>query len=164
MRREPAVPPVSRSLARVLAVDVIDPLAEVIEKPDWVHVLPHHMAGVPVEAERVTVFDRLEGGDSRPVIVGNLSGMDLIGEPHATLVEDVENGVPPRGEVGLAGSDHLIGHRREHGDVLPDGGAGETYHRGDSELGCRSCGPFHLFGGAGSDPFGMSISPYPVRH
>src|SRR5690606_11179053 len=83
----------------VLAVDVVDAVAEVEQEADRVEVLPDEVGGVEVEAERGPVPDRLQRPHGRPVVVGDLAGVDLVREPDADLVEDVEDRVPPFGEV-----------------------------------------------------------------
>ena len=47
-------------------------------------------------------------------------------EPHADLVEHVEDRVPAVGEVGVARVDHRLRHRREHRHGLPDPRPGEA--------------------------------------
>ena len=82
------------SASGVLAVDVVDPVGEVADEPDRIEVLPHHVARVPVEPERLAVADRLERAPRRPVVVGDLGRMHLVREPHAALVEHVEDRIP----------------------------------------------------------------------
>jgi hypothetical protein len=53
----------------------------------------------------------------------------LVGEAHADLVEDVEDRVPPVGEVLVAASTIDCGDRREHRDGLPDARPGEADDR-----------------------------------
>ena len=69
----------------------------------------------------------------RPVVVGDLAGVDLVREADADLVEDVEDRVPAVGEVLVARLDHRGGHRREHRHRVPDRRAGEADHRVDAE-------------------------------
>src|SRR3712207_5251260 len=90
VRTHPAVAPVAHLLLRVLAVDVVDPVLEVPDERDRVEVLPHEVARVPVQPEGLPVPDRLHRADRRPVVVGDLGRVDLVGEAHADLVEDVE--------------------------------------------------------------------------
>src|SRR3712207_7498255 len=47
-----------------------------------------------VEPEALPVPDGLQGRLRRPVVVGNLAGVHLVGEPDADLLEDVEDRVP----------------------------------------------------------------------
>ena len=104
VRPEDAAAAVRRPHLGVLAVDVVDPVAEVPDEVHRVDALPHHVRGVPVEAERGPVVDRLEGARRGVVVVGDLGRVDLVREPDADLVEHVENRVPPRGEVEVAAS------------------------------------------------------------
>ena len=128
-------------------------------KPDRVEVLPHHVARVPVEAERRAVPDRLERADGRPVVVRDLRRVHLVGEAHAHLVEDVEDRVPAVGEVLVAGVDELLRDRREHRDVLPDRRAGEADDRVDAEACGEPCGVLHLLGGALAHALGVAVAP-----
>src|SRR5689334_2263569 len=91
VRRQTAVAAVADPLAGVLAVDVVDPVLEVPDEAGRVEVLPHHVAGVPVEAERLPVADRVERRDGAPVVVRDLARVHLVGEPDPHLVEDVED-------------------------------------------------------------------------
>ncbi len=157
----PAVAAVADLLLGVLAVHVVDPVAEVPEEPDRVQVLPHEVAGVPVEPEGLPVPDGLQRRDGGPVVVGDLRGVHLVGEPDAGGVELVEDRVPPVGEVGVAGGDHRLGHRWEHRDGLPDGGPGEP-HDGPHAEGLRGVGGgLHLLGGPAADALGVTVAPHP---
>src|SRR5882757_963193 len=59
VRAQPAVAPVEPGRG-LLAVDVVNAVAEVVEKADRVQVLPHEMARVEVEPERRPTTDRLQ--------------------------------------------------------------------------------------------------------
>src|SRR5699024_6508373 len=86
VRAQSAVTPVAQVLLRVLAVHVVDPFAEVPQEPGRVEVLPDEVARVPVQSERGAVPDSLQRRDRGPVVVGDLTGMDLVGKTHTLLV------------------------------------------------------------------------------
>ncbi len=162
VRSQPTVAAVAVLHLRVLAVHVVDPVLEVPEEADRVEVLPHHVARVPVEAERLAVPDRLEGAHGRPVVVRDLARVHLVGEPHADLVEHVEDRVPAVGEVLVAGVDHLLRRRREHRDVLPDRRAGEADDGLHAELRGEARGVLHLLGGALTHALRVAVAPHLV--
>src|SRR5690606_4246207 len=100
-----------------------------------------------VEAERRTPVHRVQRADGGPVVVGDLAGVDLVREAHALGVEDVQDRVPPLGEVLVAALDHRLGGGREHGDQVPDGGAGEADDGVDAQEGRGARGVLDLGGG-----------------
>src|SRR5450759_4027237 len=132
----------------VFAVDVVDAVGEVDDEPDRIDVLPHHVAGVPVEPERRTVTDSLERAHRAPVVVGDLARMHLMRETNAFVVEDVEDRIPPVGEVLVTRVHDRSGNRRELGDIGPDLRPGEADHGVHAELARHLCGELQLFGGA----------------
>src|SRR3954452_13476330 len=158
VRGEPAVATVQPHL-RLLAVDVVDPLAEVPQEVDRVEVLPDEVARVEVEAERRPVADRLYLPLGIPVVVGDLAGVHIVGEAHADLVEDVEDRVPPVGEVRVAAVDHLGRHRREHRDRVAHRRPGEPDHRGGAERRRRARGVLDLLGSPSTDALGVTVTP-----
>src|SRR5207253_2984100 len=91
--------------------------------------------------------------------VGDLTRVDFVGEADALFVEDVQDGVPAVGEVLVSGVDDFFGDGREHGDVLPDGGAGESDDGVHTEGFGEAGGVFHFFGGALADAFGVPVAP-----
>src|SRR5699024_12253804 len=88
--------------ADVLAVDVVDANGEVGDEGERIDLLPHEVGGVPVPPEGGPVVHGLQGAPGGPVVVGDLRGMDLMGETHAALVEHVQDRVPAVGEVLIA--------------------------------------------------------------
>ena len=144
VRGEPAAAAVAGADLRVLAVDVVDPVGELEDEVDRVEVLPDEVRRVPVEPERRPVPDRLQRAPGGPVVVRDLAGVHLVREPHADLVEDVEDRVPPVGEVLVAALDHRRRHRREHGHGVPDRRAGEADDGLHAELGRGPRGVLHL--------------------
>ena len=82
-----------------------------------------------------------------------------MGEPHAALVEHVEDRVPAVREVPVAGGHHLLGGRREHRDVLPDGGAGEAHDGLDAEPLRRPRGQLHLLGRPLTHALRVAVAP-----
>ncbi|MCW2583690.1 MAG: hypothetical protein JWQ53_2480 [Klenkia sp.] len=156
-----AHPAVAHLLLGVLVVHVVDPVLEVPEEPDRVQVLPDEVAGVPVEPEGLAVPDRLHGGDRRPVVVGDLRGVHLVGEPDAGGVELVEHRVPAVGEIAVAGLDHRGGHRREHRHGLPDRGPGEPHDGVHAQRPGGVRGRLHLLGRAAADALGVAVPPHP---
>src|SRR6476661_7307264 len=143
----------------VFAVHVIDPVLEVPDEGDGVDALPHHVGGVRVQAEGFAVAGRVEGAVGGPVVVGDFGGVDVVGEPDAVFVEGVQDGVPAVGEVLVAAVDDLFGDGREHGDVLPDGGAGEADDGVHAEGFGEPGGVLHFLGGPLADAFGVAVAP-----
>src|SRR5665647_2432613 len=148
---------------RVLAVHVVDPVLEVPQEADRVEVLPDEVARVPVQPEGLAVPDGLEGAHRRPVVVGDLAGVHLMGEPDTDLVEDVQDRVPAVGEVAVARVDQLGGDRREHRDVLPDRRAGEPDHGLHTQPRRGARGELHLLGGALPHALRVAVAPHVVR-
>src|SRR3954468_1721701 len=162
VRAQPAVAAVEL-LHRLLAVHVVDPVAEVPEEADRVEVLPDEVAGVEVQPEGRPVPDRGHRGDGRPAVVRDLARGDLVREADPDLVEDVEDGIPAPDEVLVAALDHRGRTRREHGHRVPDRGAGEADDRVHAE-GRR--GPrrgLDLLGGALAHALGLAVAPHPAR-
>ncbi|CAM5247635.1 hypothetical protein SGRIM128S_08849 [Streptomyces griseomycini] len=155
---EPPVAPV-QTPARLLAVHVVDPVPEVVEETDRVQVLPHEVRRVEVEPEGRPAVHRLQGTDGRPVVVGDLARMHLVGEPHPLGVEDVQDRVPPGREVLVTALDHRLRHRREHRHQMPDGGPGETDDRLDPEGGRGTRGVLHT--GRRPPPYALRLTVTP---
>ena len=107
------------------------------------------------------VADRLQRGLGRPVVVRDLARVHLVGVADADRVEDVDDRVPAVREVGVAGADHVVTDRREHGQVVPDRGAGEADHGVDAERGRRPCGGLHLLGRPLPHALGIAVAPDP---
>lgn len=103
--------------------------------------------------------DRVERAAGGPVVVRDLAGVHLVREADALGVEDVEDRVPPVGEVLVAALDHRVGHRREHRDGVPDRGAGEADHGVDAEPGGRPRGVLHPLGGPLPYLLGVAVAP-----
>ena len=108
--------------------------------------------------------DRLQGGHGGPVVVGDLARVHLVGEPDPDLVEHVEDRVPAVGEVAVAGLDDVVGHRREHGHVVPDRRAGEADHDVDPEGRGGPGRQLHLLGGPLPDALRVAVTPDPRVH
>src|SRR6188472_2729952 len=90
--------------------------------------------------------------------------MDLMREADAYLVEDVDDRVPAVGEIGVALLDDLVLNRREHCQVVPDRGSGETYDSVYAE-GCgRTRSDLHLFGGPLAYALRIPVTPDPRIH
>jgi hypothetical protein len=117
---ENTAPAVMWSDLGVLAVDVVDPVAEVPDEIRRVDVLPDHVRRVPVDAESLAVADCFQGMVGRVVVVGDLRRMYLVCETDPDLVENVQDRVPPIRKVPISGVDHLGGGRWEHRDVFPN--------------------------------------------
>src|SRR5690606_37728441 len=163
VRAHAAVAAVAHPLLRVLAVHVVDAVLEVPQEAHRVDVLPDHVARVPVEAERLAVPDRLERTNRRPVVVRGLARVALVREPHGHRVEHVEDRVPAVREVLVPGVDRLLGDRREHRDVLPDGRPREAHDGLDAELRRDPRGVLHLLRGALAHALGVAVAPHDVR-
>ena len=86
-------------LARVLDVDVVDPVGELERELRRVEELVREVARVEVDAERLAVADRVERPPGRDEVVGDLGRVHLEPEPHALGVEDVDDRPPPLGEL-----------------------------------------------------------------
>ena len=75
-------------------------------------------------------------------------GMDFQREFHAGLLEFVEDGVPLRGEIGVAVLDLRVADRREAVEQRPDFGAGEAVDDVDAEVLGGVRGADHFLRGA----------------
>ncbi len=164
VRGQDPVATVAHPQLRVLAVHVVDPVPELPQEADVVQALPHHVRRVVVEPEARTVADRVQRDRRAPVVVRDLAGVHLVGVPDADGVEDVDDRVPAVREVGVPGPDHVVTDRREHGQVVPDRGAGEADHGVDAERGRRPCGGLHLLGRALPHTLGVTVAPDPRFH
>lgn len=67
--------------------------------------------------------------------------------------------VPPVREVLVAGVDHCLGSRREHGDGFPDGGTGEPRHGLDAKPGGCPGGILHGFRRPAAYAFRFAVAP-----
>ena len=87
--------------------------------------------------------------------------MDLVREPHADLVEDVDDRIPAISEVAVAGADDVVGDRWEHRHVVPDRRAGEADHGVHAERRGGPRGGLHLLGGPLAYALGVAVTPDP---
>src|SRR5688572_22462815 len=90
-------------------------------------------------------------------IVGDLRRVDLEGEPHPLLVEDIEDRVPSLCEVPEALVDLLLRGRGKEVELVPDRRAGEARHRVNTETRGGPRRLLHLLGGAAADALWLSI-------
>ena len=144
---------------RILHVHVVDAVGERADELHGAHALPVQMARIEVEAEFLTVVERLEGPLGRDEVEGDLRRMHLQREAHAALGEDVEDRIPPLGELREAGLDHRLGHRRERIEERPDRGAGEPVHDRHAEPLGGAGRVLHLLHRTPVDPRGVAIAP-----
>src|SRR5215204_3060184 len=158
VRRQDAALAVEGPLG-VLHVGVVDPVRKPVYEPRGVHELPVQVARVEVEAEGLAPAYRLQSTFRRVDVVGDLGRVHLEGEPDALLVEDVEDRVPPLGEVPEALVDLFLTRRREEVELVPDGGAGEARDRLDPEPRCGPRRVLHLLGGATADALRVPVAP-----
>ena len=84
--------------------------------------------------------------------------MHLEGEPDALLVEDVQDGIPPPGEVRVAFVDLLLARRREEVQLVPDGGSGEARDDVHPEPGRGPRRVLHLLGGPPAHALLVSVA------
>ena len=104
--------------------------------------------------------DGVQRAPRRPVVVGDLGGVHLVREPHAALVEDVEDRVPAVGEVLVTRLDPVGAHRREHRDVLPDRRPREADDGLHAERAGQPRGVLHLLGGALPHALRFTVAPH----
>src|SRR3954468_20544089 len=90
---------------RVLDVHVGDVLAELLDEERRVQELRDHVAGVEVQTEARPAPDRVERALGRDEVVRDLGGVDLEREPHALLLEDVDDRVPAFRELLVSAFD-----------------------------------------------------------
>src|SRR5687768_11703715 len=143
----------------ILHVGVVDTLREAVDELSRVDELPVEVAGIEVEPEGFAVVNSLQRPLRGVDVVGDLGGVYLEGEPDALLVKDVEDKIPPLGEVLEALVNLLLGSWREEVELVPDGGAGEARHDVHSEPGGGPGGVLHLLGRTLPDTFGISVAP-----
>jgi hypothetical protein len=152
-----------QALACFLAVHVVNPVGVRGEESKRVEVLPYEVARVKVQPERRAVIHRSQGLRRGPEVVGDLARVHLVREPDALRVEHVQDRVPAVGKVGVARRDHGVGHRREHGDRMPDGRAGEPDHGRHAESSRGAGGVSHLGSRPAPHPLGLAVCPDPGR-
>ena len=85
------------------------------------HALPQEMAGVEVQAERLTPIEFFEEFQSRIIVKRDLARMHFEGEFHAVFVKFVKNGSPQSHDLVEARFHHGLGSLREGIEVSPDG-------------------------------------------
>src|SRR5262245_9963213 len=108
---------------------VIDPIGEAANELDGVDPLPNQVAGIEVEAKLLTMPDRFERSFGTVKVEGNFSRVNFQRETDAALGEDVENRIPTIGELLVTVVNHLLRHRRERVEQVPDARAGEPVDR-----------------------------------
>ena len=158
MASENAAASVER-LARVLHVDVVDPVRELGHVRGRVEELVGEMARVEVDAEALAPVDRVERLPRRHEVVGDLGRMHLEPVANALLVEDVDDRAPAFREVGVAMLDRLPVVRREGVEQVPDARSREPVHLRDAELGRRTGRVGDLLGRALADSLGVAVAP-----
>src|SRR5216684_4846344 len=147
-------------LLRVLDVDVVNAIRELHHERRRVEELVRKMARVEVDAEPGPVPDRgqrLARGDE---VVCDLGWMHLQAEADALLVEDVDDRVPARGEVGIASLDlgPVVGRKRvQHVPRLRAGEAVDLLHA-ESRRGAS--GVHHLSSRPLAHAFGIAVAPH----
>ena len=87
--------------------------------------------------------------------------MNLVCEADSDLVEDVDDRVPPIGEICIARLDDLVIDGREHGHVVPDGRSGESNDCVDAEGRRRTRGDLHLLSRPLPDTLRVTVTPNP---
>lgn len=75
----------------ILDVDVVDPVGKVKEEHGRIQALPDQMTGVKVDAQGGAVIKGLQQLFGAPVVIGDLSGMDLQRQLDAVLVIHIHN-------------------------------------------------------------------------
>src|SRR5699024_12226017 len=112
-----------------------------------------------VQSERGAVPDSLQRLDRGPVVVGDLTGMDLVGKTHTLLVEDIHDRVPAIREVSVTGLDDLLANRGGHRHVVPDGRTGEAHNSVHAHPARGVCRGLHLLGGTLSPSLRITVTP-----
>src|SRR5512132_183315 len=72
VRSQPAVSSVADLALGIFAVNVVNPVTEVPQEPDRIEVLPHEVAGIPVQPKCLPVPNSLQHPVGRPVVVSDL--------------------------------------------------------------------------------------------
>ena len=146
-------------LARVLHVDVIDAVRELLDERGRVEELVSEVARVEVDAELRPSVDRVERLARRDEVVRDLRRVHLEAEANPLLREHVHDRPPALGKVGVAALDLAEIVRREGVEHVPDGRAGEAVDLLDSELRSRTCCVLHPLGGTRSHALGLAVVP-----
>src|SRR5665647_3337186 len=92
--------------------------------------------------------------------VADLAWMNLRSATNAFVVEDVEDRIPPVGEVLVTGIHDRSGNRRELGDIGPDLRPGEADHGVHAELARHLCGELQLFGSTLAYTLRVPVAPH----
>src|SRR5215216_403856 len=161
MRSERAVAAVVHPDLGVLAVHVVDHIAEIPQEADIVQALPDHVGGIEVETEAWPMINGLQRGNRGPVVVRDLAGMYLVGEADPYFIENVDDRVPPVGEVGVARLDDLVLDGRKHRRVMPNRRSGEPDDGVDAKRSGGACRGPQLFGGTLPYTLRVTITPDP---
>src|SRR2546423_13876141 len=98
MRAEDGAAPV-QAPERVLDVDVVDAVRELVYERGGIEELRDQVAGIEVDAEALAAPDRVERAPRGREVVGDLCGMDLEGEADSLGVEHVDDVRPALREV-----------------------------------------------------------------
>jgi hypothetical protein len=81
VRTQNSLASAGRAQPGVRAVDVIDALGELRDESHRIYALPHHVARVPVESEVRPILQGLERVHALPIVISDLRGVPLLGEP-----------------------------------------------------------------------------------
>src|SRR5512132_1781714 len=87
--------------------------------------------------------------------------MDFVGKADPDLVEDVDDGVPAVGEIGVARLNDFVVNRRVHGYVVPYGRSSESDHGLDTKGSGRARRGLHLLSSPLTNPLGITVTPDP---
>ena len=159
VRAEDRPPPV-QPLARVLDVDVVDPVGELerelarcrgtgARSGDGSRLIPKP-SRLPIASSVLRVGDE---------VVGDLGRVHLEPELDALRVEDVDDRRPALGEVLVAALDLGEVVRREGIEQVPDRRAGEAVHLLDAEPRRRPRRVLHPLGRALPDALRIAVAP-----
>ncbi|MEY2640910.1 MAG: hypothetical protein RL150_303 [Candidatus Parcubacteria bacterium] len=147
----------------VLHVDVVDAVGEAVDEFDVVDTLVGEMARIIVEPERRMVVNRSKRALGRGDVEGDFGRMDLQGEFHTVLLEDVHDRTETASKILEAYIDLPRKHRRKRVDEVPDRGSSETVHHADAEFLGGHGSALKLLSGALAHTFGIAVAPDVVR-
>src|SRR6266446_9276781 len=121
-------------LLRVLDVNVVDAIRELLYEGGRVQELVGEVARIEVDAESRPAPDRIERLARGHEVVSDLGRVDLEAEADALPVEDVDDGVPTLGKVGVASLDFAPVIGRKGIKHVPGRRAGEAVDQLYAEL------------------------------
>src|SRR4029450_10190497 len=156
-------PAAVQPFAAVLDVEVVDPVRELLDERRRVQELVGEVTRVEVDTEPLAGVDGAESLTGGHEVVGDLRGMHLEAPPDALLVEDVDDRVPPLGEVLIAALYLLEVVGWEGVEQVPDARSRKAVDLRYPKAGRGPGGVHDLLGGTPAHAFRIAVAPHVGR-